>query len=636
MIEPSEPRFFEFEDHRLDGISHRLFHRATGELVPLTPKAVELLVYLVANRGRTLSKHELLDAVWGNSFIEESNLSQTIFVLRKTLGENTKQPRFIRTRPGIGYEFIADVRRTGVEEPAAAKLYLVNPPAEVASVSASAAPRKPFARLTRIAYVVLPLLVVAVIAVVWFYPLKPNPNGAKVTTLAVLPFQGLGNDPNLAYLGPGLADVLVTKLSRIKNVVVRPASASAKYSEPSADPVKAGAELGVDSVLTGRVQTAGDNLRISVQLVRVSDGATIWADTFDNRMTSILAVQDSIAAQVAQSLAIQLGQEERRRVARNYTDNPQAFQLYLQGRFLWSKRTPETLLQAIAEFDKAKQLDPAYALAYVGAAECYVLLPQYKVATPQEAYTNAKRELQSALAIDEELAEAHSTLAHVQAFYDWNWAAADVSFRRALELDPNSVTARLWFAEFLYMTDRRDESEAQLRRGLTIEPRSTLLLSSLASSYYYRRDYDQSLEYSRQVLAIDPANFWGHFYRGQALEHKGQYAEAVDAYAKAAVSFGEPPEGAAALRQAFEKGGMEGFWRQRLQQLETEPYLKFVPPMAVAYVHARLGHREEAMQFLQKAFDERDHNIGGLKNAVDYDLLIDDPRLRKIIAQVGN
>lgn len=631
MIEVASSKIYDFGDFRLEGKCRRLSRRESGDQIPLTPKAADLLLVLVENRGRVLSKDELLETVWGNSFVEESNLSQTVFVLRKCLGETAKQARFILTKPGLGYQFIAPVI-TVLDDDSILNETLVSDGDTRQPVDTDH-PRPRSRRF--LAFCLLFTLLLAAAGSYWFYPRKPASSSVRINSLAVIPFQGMEGSADRAYLGPGLAEVLTTKLSRIKSVVVRSPAASMKYSTGVLDLKTAGTDLAVDAIVTGSIQSSGNDLRINVQLVRVADGATIWAETFDSKLSNILEVQDSIAQQVSDSLAIQLAQTERNQVARNYTANAEAFQLYLQGRFLWSKRTPEAFFQAIAEFNKAKQLDPAYALAYVGAAQCYVLLPQYHAATPEDAYAKAKIELQRALSIDSELADAHSTLADVQAFYDRDGAAAEASFRRALELDPNSVTTRQWYAEFLFVSGRQDEADAQLKRAQAVEPRSALVMSALAGNQYYRRDYAGAIEYSRRTISLDPNLVWGHLYLGLALEHQGDFPGAVDALIKAMQSSGEPPEAAEQLKRAFEKGGITGFWRQRLVQLETQPHLKYFPPMGVAVVHARLGNREKALQLLQTAYEQRDHNIGGLRFAVDFDSLLDDPRYQKLLAQVG-
>ncbi|HRH46230.1 MAG TPA: winged helix-turn-helix domain-containing protein, partial [Pyrinomonadaceae bacterium] len=414
MIELSESRIYEFEEFRLDAKSHRLFRRADDELVPLTPKAVELLIYLVENAGRVLSKSELIDKVWDNSFVEEANLSQTIFVLRKTLGEDNKKPRFILTVPNRGYQFIATVKKIIPEDKILEESLLLD--------NSEQTPPDPKSKIQNLKslWLAIPIILLFVLGIYWFYPKSSPSTISEIKTIAVLPFEDLSEGQTEKYLGVSLADALANKFGNLKKIMVRPTRSVLKYADSREDLSKIGRELQVDAVLDGRIQHIGERVRVSVQLVRTSDNATIWTGNFDDQFTNFFAVQDSISQKVVQALVVRMNEKELEKFNRHGTENAAAYQDYLRGRFYWNKRTGENLLKAIMHFEKAIEKDPNYALAYAGLADSYTILAIYGAASPSESHPKARVAAEKALAIDGNLAEAYASLAFTQAFYDWN------------------------------------------------------------------------------------------------------------------------------------------------------------------------------------------------------------------------
>ncbi|HMS41626.1 MAG TPA: FlgO family outer membrane protein [Pyrinomonadaceae bacterium] len=334
MIELTESRIYEFGEFRLDEKSHCLFRCETGELVPLTSKAVELLLFLVKNTGRVLIKDEILEAVWENSFVEEANLSQTIFVLRKTLGENAKKPRFILTIPNRGYQFIAEVREFHAEDKILEESFLSDD-SKIQSSRFKIQDSNPKSKIQipKLIWFAVPMILLIVVGIYWFLTKpKPPPTAInEIKTIAILPFTNIGGKTDEEYLGQGLSEVLISKLSNVKTIIVRPNRAVQKYSDASPDPKKIGNELDVEAILVGRVQKIDENIRVTVQLVRTSDGATLWAETFDDKFTNIFAVQDSISARVTESLAIKLGQDERRQLPKITRQTPKHFNFIYMG-----------------------------------------------------------------------------------------------------------------------------------------------------------------------------------------------------------------------------------------------------------------------------------------------------------------
>jgi DNA-binding winged helix-turn-helix (wHTH) protein/TolB-like protein len=371
---------YEFGPFRVDTVNHLLLR--DGRVVPLKPKVFDALVALVENRGRVLGKDELMEMLWPDSFVEESNLTQTVYMLRKALGEGPNDHNYVETIPKRGYRFLAVVRQSregidlGTKEELGATVERderVDP--ELAENESSAKNRK-----KPNLQILIACVTVAAIAVVGYYlgikrtrlPASAD-SPASIKSIAVLPFKSVVAKDRDESLELGMADTLITRLSNIRQVIVRPLSAVRRYTGLEQDPVAAGRELKVDAVLDGSLQYVGDRIRVTVRLVKV-DGSQLWSETLDQKLTDILTVQDAISERVAQELAVKLTGEEKLRLAKHYTENFEAYQLYLKGRFFWNKGTEEGLRKALEEFQMALDRDPNYALAYTGLADAYALL----------------------------------------------------------------------------------------------------------------------------------------------------------------------------------------------------------------------------------------------------------------------
>ncbi|MBS1792530.1 MAG: winged helix-turn-helix domain-containing protein [Acidobacteria bacterium] len=624
MSEDAEARIYEFAGFRLDAGRRRLFRAETGELLEVQPKAVELLVALVENAGRDLTKGELLETVWPDTTVEESNLSQTVFVLRKALGDDRRNPRFIVTLPNRGYRFIAPLRAaadTGAEKqfaPAGADVPPVGQPFPFRPVIAAAV-----------------ILILLGGAAYLYRRSSAPPNLTEIRSVAVLPFQTLGGDGADDYLGPGIAEVLASKLSALPTVVVRPPKNQIGPSAETPDPRRVGAELNVEAVVTGQLQRSGDRLRVTVQFVRTSDGATLWADVFDDRLTNIFAVQDSISGRIAENLGRRLTGEDRARLAKRPTDDTGAYELFLKGRFLWNQRTPESLLRALDQFEQATARDPNFALAYAGLADCYVLLGEYSAKPPTESFEKARLAAARAIELDPQLGEPVASLAYVAAFYDWDYPAADELFRRSLALNPNYPTGHQWYGDFLADMGRFAEAHAQFAEAMRLDPTSPIIINAEAHALFNERRYDEVIETDRRCLALDPNFGMCYTNLGFAYERKGMDAEAAAALARAMALIGEPDDSVTEVREAFRRGGLRGFWEKRLEQIQTRPYLKNFPPVSVAVVYAEIGDREKALEWLERGYVQRDRYLVSAKNYPWFDFLHGEPRFQALLRRIN-
>lgn len=629
MLDLSESTIYEFGEFRLDTQSRRLFRRGEKISVSLTPKAVEVLMALVQNRSRLVTKDELLDTVWAGAFVEESNLTQTIFVLRKAIGDDPKQPEFILTIPNRGYQFIGDVTEVGPgDEILDAGFISENRP------PAAQPPTRGHSRPVFITLASLVGVALLIAAVYRFYPTQPTPS-REIRTIAILPFEDLSDGQQDKYLGVGIADALAKQFGTVRSITVRPFQSVLKYIDRRDDRKAIGQALQVDAVVEGRIQRIGDRLRVSVQLIRVADDSTVWTESFDDAFTNLFAVQDAVSGKVATSLALRMDDTERRRFTQRGTADVEAYQAYMRGRYFWNKRSPENLYKAIEQFDAATKRDPDYALAYTGLADCYQLLPEYWVAEPKDAFPKARVAAERALSIDSNLAEAHTSLAYTQAFYEWDFGGAERSFKWALDIDPGYSTAHQWYAELLQAHGRFDEARMHLDRALEADPASPILMAGVAGWYHITRDFDGAIEQSKKIIAMDPNFAFGYYYLGASSSHKGLDREAVDAYAHLLTLFGEPAVVVEQLEQAFVTGGMPAYQKKRVEQMETIPHLKLLPHFNRAFVYTGSGDQESALRELKLSVERHERLVIYLKYAPDFDPLRDDPRYDDLIKQIG-
>jgi TolB-like protein/DNA-binding winged helix-turn-helix (wHTH) protein/Flp pilus assembly protein TadD len=640
--------FYEFEGFRLDPSERQL--RSEGKILPLTPKAFDVLLLLVENGGHALRKHEFLEKIWADSYVEEKNLADNISLLRKILGDDVKAPSFIETVPRLGYRFVADVREVREE---GADLLLAERSREhvvieeefepTPALTAGAEPALTLpatARKTKLRFaVVIVAFVVVAFSVAAYYlarsgelrPVQPQ----QFKSLAVLPLKPLGVTAaggDDSYLGPGLADALITKLSNLRQIAVRPTSAVRKYAGPQSDLVAVAREQQVDAVLDGSFQRVGDRVRVTVQLVRGSDGASLWAQTFDERLTDMFSVQDAISSRVVEALKIKLSNEEERRFARKQTDNPEAYQLYLRGRYLWNKFTPEDHRKAADYFNQAIAKDPAYALAYAGLADAYGASATNNWLRPREAYPRAKAAAQKALELDDTLPDAHASLGAILMFYDLDWPAAEREFLRAIELNTDCATAHEVYSYLHVALGRLDEAAAQARRGLEADPLSGSLSDDLAGALYQARRYDDAIRQYQRTLEIDPRRPGARLGLGTAYVQSGRHGEAVAELEKAVSLSGRTSANLAQLGYAYAAAGRRNEALKILEELSGPDYSA---PYDLAVLYAGLGQREQALAQLMKAYDERSGWIIFLKVEPQFDSLRDDPRYAELLRRMG-
>lgn len=620
MLTGSVRELYEFDSFRLDASRHLLLR--DGEAVNLAPRAFNMLLALIRRRGEVLAKDELMRQLWPDTTVEENNLTVIISALRKALGENPQQHRYIVTVPGRGYSFVAEVKEVGeflseVEAP------LVPLPPIV-----EAAHRTKFT-VRHFGLAALSVLVFAIAA--WFFLKALQPAAEpSVKTIAVLPFKNLSGQSGDEYLTLGLADALITSLGNLRQVVTRPTSSVLKYA--NADPLAAGRELGVDALIDGRFQRINDRLRVTIQLIRVSDGTPLWSEKFDETFTDVFAVQDATAERVSRALALRLSNEEKRLLAKTVTANPEAWQLYLRGRYFWNKRTDEGLKKGLEYFSQATKKDPNYALAWAGLADSYNLLSYYSLSSPEDSFPKAKAAAQKALVLDDTLAEAHASLGLAMMAYDRDTAGAERAYQRALALNPNYPTAHQWYAEFLTAQGRFDEALREITRARELDPLSLITNSVEGFVLYYARRYDVAATQLQKQLEFDP-DFWPtRWFLSWAYSAQGQYQEALAELERARVLSGNNYAIVTELGYVYAAAGRKEDARRVLAELSLATQTSYVSPYRIAAIYAALQEYDATASWLQKAEARRDWELQYLAVEPKFDALRANPKFAGLIA----
>jgi TolB-like protein/tetratricopeptide (TPR) repeat protein len=447
----------------------------------------------------------------------------------------------------------------------------------------------------------------------------------QVRSLAVLPFQPFVGDAPDQSVEAEMTRALNEKLSRIRQLAMRSPDSVWKYAGAGQDPLVAGRELHVDALLVGRVQRAGDRIRLSVRLVDALDGATMWSETFDDRWAEIFAIEDSISDHVARAAAVGLTGAEREQLAKRDTDNPAAYREYLVGRHFWGQRTSAGLKQGLQHFEKAVELDPRYGAAYGGVADSYVGFATFRVLEPKAAYLEARAAARKALELDSGLSEAHSALAMVSLYLDWDWTAAEGQFKRAIVLNPSDATAHLRYALALPWFERFDEALREIARAREVDPVSPLIYANEGQILHFARRYDEAITHFRRGLVSEPTFFLNYQALGSVYVATRAYDDGIAAY-KRAIDLGASSQVQADLAHAYAVSGRTADATRLVEQLIERSTRTYISPFDIAVVYAGLGDHDKAFAWLDKAYDERTRPMLGLRINSRLDPLRSDPR----------
>ena len=568
------------DENRIDG---------AGGAKHLEPKLMDLLICLAEQPGRVLSHDEIFERVWSGAFVADVALKRNVSTLRRILRDDAHQPRYIRTIRKRGYQLIEP--SVPFEQPAGMA------DADVESDAAS----------------------------------RP------IRSVAVLPLDDLSEDPEQAFFADGMTDVLISNLARIRALKVISRTSTMRYKGRAKPIPVAARELGVDAVVEGSVLRAGNAVRVTARLVDAVRDRLIWAETYERELGDVLRLQSDVARAIVSRIRLELTPHEEAQLARAAElVDPTVHEAYLKGRYFWHKRTADAVKQGLRCFEEALRLDPSFAPAHAGVADSYIVDGgRYLDAPPNVAYGRAREAASRALELDESLAEAHTSLAAVLTDYDWEWAGADREYLRALELNPNYVTAHSWYAEHLSRMGRHVEAIGQARRALELDPVSIFSSMLVAWILYFARRYDEAIDQAQATLQLDPDYATALRILGWAFEETGRYDEAITVHRRACELTNRPPNFAAQLGRAYAVAGRTAEARGVLAELTDPPADSYVSQFDLTIIHAALGDRERAFECLERAFEEHSDHLPYLAVNPRLDSLRDDPRLNDLLRRMG-
>lgn len=602
-----------------------------GRRLPLPRQSFQILKILLENSGELITRERLRDALWpADTFVDfDHGVNAAVNRLREALGDSAEHPKFIETLPRRGYRFVWPIEVTN--RPAVVDTPL--PPA-AANPSHHLAPRR------TIWLALFVFLVIAItITLLRLNLLQPTLNrtsaksddssSSSIKSIAVLPFKPLTSASSDEYLEMGLADTLINRLSGQRQIAVRSTHAVRRYQGRDFDPLVVGNEQKVDAVLEGNFQKLGQRVRVTARVLRVQDGSTLWVEKFEIALTDDFAAQDAIADKLADSLVPQLtGKGSGPTLAKRAPRNAQAHRSYLLARSTWDRRTDKTLKAALGHFQRAVALDPNYALAWSGLADCYSMLSDHAVLSPKEAYPRAREAAARALALDDSLAEAHTSIAWIKAAYEWDFAGAEAEFQRSLVLDPNYATGHQWYAEFLSAMGRHEEAVAEIKRAQELDPLSLIINAVVASIYYYARQDDLALEQCQRVIDLDPNFAETYFWRHRILEKKGMFGDAV-----AALERLERLKEWSTSQKNISDANHQQYWRKRLEDdlRARQNHWHFF----VAESWAQLGDKDHAFAALEEVFQERSYWAIYVNVVPTLDPIRSDQRFAELTKRIG-
>jgi TolB-like protein/DNA-binding winged helix-turn-helix (wHTH) protein/Tfp pilus assembly protein PilF len=622
---PYQPRY-SFGAFLLDPVEKVLLRN--NHSVHLPPKAIETLLALVEKPGHVLEKAELLSRVWPDTFVEEATLAQNIFILRKTLGENADEKEYIETVPKRGYRFVAAVRVV-----------------EASALLRSAQETSPQApRTSRRIWAVSITAGILLSAGIWISWQRLEQRAQPVasrTMLAVIPFENLSGDPAQDYFSDGLTEELITKFGSLSpqqlGVIARTTSMQFKGTRKNAEQI--GRELGVDYIVEGSVVRGKERVRINAQLIRVADQTHLWAQSYERNLSGVLALQDDVAAAIADAIEFKLEKRVFASSPNQGTENAAAYDAYLEGRYFWNERSEQGHLNAIKYFQQAISQDPGYAQAYSGLADANALLgsnPSTAV-TRQEAMEKARTAALKALSLDDSLAEAHTSLAFIYWHYDWNWPAAEREFQRALQLNPSYPTAHHWYAYFLMSQGRTDQSLEEMSRAQELDPLSLIINTDAAEMLYFAKRYGQAIQQANRVLEMDQDFTLAQEVLTRSFLAKHQYRAALAEAEKGTQVHGSGPYVLAYLAITYAEIGQRAKVQPLLRQLKAEAKGSQAGGLSlgIATIYAALGDKDEAFLWLQKDFQNRNGGLTLIKVLPTFDSLHSDPRFADLVRRIG-
>lgn len=579
------PRARRFGDFEVDLVAGEL--RKRGLKLRLSGQPFEVLRVLLERPGDVVTRQELRARLWSDhTFVDfDHGLNAAVNKLREMLGDSAQQPRYLETLPRRGYRFVAPVQ-----------------PGIARAIS-----------------------------------LRPRVIPKHIRSLAVLPLGNLSGDPEQEYFADGMTEALITDLAKIRALRVISRTSVMRYKGVRRPLPEIAQELNVDGVVEGSVLRIGDRVRITAELIHGPSDTHLWAESYERDLRDVLALQGEVAQAIAAEIRIKVTPHERARLARKRGVVREAHEAYLKGRYYWNKRTPDAFRKSLEHFQQAIETDPAYALAYAGVADAYVILGSvfHEMLSPREAMPRARAAAKKALEIDETLGEAHAALAYISALHDYDWEAAEKGFQRALALNPGYATARHWYALHLAYQGKLDQAQAEIERAREIDPLSLQINTDMVGVFYLRRAYDQAVEQARKTLDLDATFPDAHLMLALAYKQKGMYAEALAEGEKAASFSAHSAVSLGCIGGCCAARGKKGDARKIIEELQKLSKRQYVSSFFVAWIYANLRDKEASLAHLEQAYSERSTYLAVIKVEPTLDFLRSDPRFQDLLRRVG-
>lgn len=606
--------------------------RKHGLRIKLRGQPIEVLTMLLQHSGKVVTREELQKRLWpANTYVDfEQSLNAAMKRLRAALGDSADEPRFIETLAGRGYRFIAHVTQPAEKVPQALEVARSHPQPDQ-----KPARRRHFT-LRGVAIAAAMLLALTGIGFRSIRNAVRNRTfSGSIRSLAVLPLANLSDDPDQEYFVDGMTDALRQNLQGIHSLRVISRTSSMHYRGSGKPLPDIARELNVDAVVEGSVLRSGDRVRINVELVHAGMDGHLWSNSYERDLRDVFVVQAEVAKRIADEIRVTLTPRDKAQLARIRPPNPDAYRSYSKGRFLWNKRDEQDLKKAIDYFQQAIDADPEYALAYDGLADSWIPLGWYGFLAPSETFPHAKTAVMKALSLDDSLAEAHTSLAFVNLYYERDWASAEREFRRAIDLNPNYANGHHWYAELLSLVSRHTEAIAESQRARELDPLSNIINAWLSSRYFYARQYDKAIAEGRSAVEMDPGFAPARMVLGQAYEQKGMLKEAIAEFQQASSLDSASSMYAGCLAHAMALAGRRTEALQVLEDLNHRAGQGFVCSYDRAIAHVGLGAKDKAFELLEAAVEERSPRAAFLDVDPRLDGLRADTRFGVLLRSVG-
>ncbi len=603
--------------------------RKHGIRIKLQEKPFQILAILLERPGETVSRAELRRKLWPEEQFGEfdQSLNTAIKKLRQALSDSASSPRYIETQARFGYRFVAP-------------LQVIERDFVVASPQTPASTHSLVSNQSLPGWVALAAVLVTAVILQRAHISRGNGPGAvhsngEIRSIAVLPLINLTSGGDHDYFADGLTDALITKLSRMGSLRVISRTSAMHYKETRKLLPEIGRELKVDAIVEGAVQHFGQRVHASIKLLRVATEQNLWTEVYESDMENIFSLENEIASAIAARIGARINPAEHLQFSRSRRLDPQAYEAYLKGRFFWNMRSADGLRRAVGYFNRALTTDPAYPLAYAGLADCYNLLSFYGVAKPSDSFPKAKAAATKALALDENIAEAHAALGYARLHFDWDWQGADAEFRKSLELNPGYANAHHWRSHYLLAVGRTDEAFAAATRALELDPLNQSINAHLGHHFIHVERYDEAIAQLKATLEMSPASARSHAWLGRALEGKRMFGKAKAEFREAIRLSGDDQQLKAELAHVYAAEGDSDEARKLLAKLEQhESAGEYISPYAIASVHAALGDHDRAFDYLARAYDLRQEELIYIKTDPNLKPLRSDPRFADLLRRI--